>query len=302
MDLVYACHVKNNYWDKLINYNLSKLINHCNNIYIVYSISDGVNSDLFEKNIIYENVNFIKVDNEGYDFKKYKIGLLSMNIPSNYDWNIYLNRYPDLKTAFGDDIVEAEKHWFECGMVEGRSCQTDTNNSVILMNDSFILTRNIDDIINNIQKKISNNVKFIGLTRSDEIVKHYQSFFWVLNYNLIQILCDLLTPNRLDTSKGSNNIIMKCEVELSNLFINRYKSEFIYHANRDGILLNKLEKLLDNGYPIIKLKCLRRKKLCFFNSGMYNRLKYKYDQPTYIPEYMKKILDSTGLEYECIIK
>jgi len=57
------------------------------------------------------------------------------------------------------------------------------------MNDSFILSRNIDDIMNKIQEKIINRVKFVGLSRSDILKLHYQSYFWVLNYNFIPIFC-----------------------------------------------------------------------------------------------------------------
>ena len=331
MDLILACHVKNNHWDKFINYNLSKIINYCNNIYIVYSISDNINSKLFEKNIIYKNINFIKVENSGYDFKKYKIGLLSLNIEFNPDWNAYCNRYSDLQKEFSNNIIAAEKHWWEYGKAEGRICQLDTNKSVILMNDSFIFSRNIDDIMNKIQQKINNKVKFIGLSRSDICKQHYQSYFWVLNYNLIPILCDLLTEDRLNTNKGSYNIIMKCEIELSNLFINRYKSDFIYHTNNNNLLLDSLVKLLNNGYPIIKLQCLKRvkydsnaknkiidfdpkiyKKLHsdlkhlsnnelishFFNFGINEGRKYKYNQRSYIPQSIKILLDNTELQYE----
>ena len=51
MDLIYACHIKNNKWYELINYNLSKIIDYCDSIYIVYSISDSekIDCDLFEK-------------------------------------------------------------------------------------------------------------------------------------------------------------------------------------------------------------------------------------------------------------
>ncbi|MDA9072502.1 hypothetical protein N9K75_01360 [bacterium] len=372
MDLILACHVKNNDWYKLINYNLSKIINYCNSIYIVYSIPDNINSELFEKNILYKNVNFIKVENYGYDFNKYKIGLLSLNVTSNSDWNVYLNRYSDLKRAFGNDIIAAENHWWKFGKAEGRICQLDTNKSVILMNDSFIISRNIDDIINKIQEKINNEVKFIGLSRCDMIKQHYQSYFWVLNYNLIPIFCDLLTKDRLDTSNGSFNIILKCEVEISNLFINRYKSGFIYSTNQDNLILDKLVKLLNNGYPIIKLKCLKgvkyhsykvgsmRSALCtecahgkfsmtsgatseetcttcgvfktspnkiidfnpkiykelhsdlkhlsdkdssshFFNSGIFEGRKYKYNQRPYIPQNIKILLNNTGLQYESFL-
>lgn len=335
MDLILACHVKNNNWYKLINHNLSKIVDYCNNIYIVYSISDNnIDSNLFEKQIVYKNVILIKVENEGYDFKKYKIGLSSMILSSNSVWNDYLNRYPDLKTAFGDNIIAAEKHWYEHGKAENRICQLNTKKSVILMNDSFIFSRNIDDIMNKIQEKINNNVTFIGLSRSYEQKEHYQSYFWVLNYNLIPILCNLLTPEKLNTDKGCANIINNCEVGISNLFINRYKSEFIYHTNNNNCLLDGLHKLLNNGYPIIKLLCLKKAKYDsdakykikdfvpeiymqlhsqlkhmnkkeltehFFNHGIIEGRKYKYDQKSYIPQGIKNFLDNTGLQYEILL-
>lgn len=299
MDLILACHVRNNYWYNLINYNLSKIINYCNKIYIVYSISDNIDSELFEKNILFKNVNFIKVENDGYDFKKYKTGLLSLN-----------------------------------DKAEGRICNSDTNKSVILMNDSFIFSRKIDDIMNKIKERINNKVKFIGLSRSNVYKQHFQSYFWVLNYNLIPILCDLMTEDRLDTSKGSHNIITKCEIELSNLFINRYKSYFFYHTNSSNLLLDSLMKLLNYGYPIIKLQCLKRVKYDsnaknkiidfnpkiykilhsdlkhlsneqltshFFNSGITEGRKYKYNQTPYIPQNLKILLDNTGLKYEHLL-
>ena len=347
MDLILACHVKNNNWYKLINHNLSKIIDYCSSIYVVYSISDNVDSIFFEENIINKNVNFIKVKNEGYDFKKYKVGLSFLNATFNPDWNVYINRYPDLQAVFGDNTIEAEKHWNYYGKNEGRICNLDTNKSVILMNDSFIFSRNIHDIMNNIKEKINNKFMFVGLSRCDVHKQHYQSYFWVLNYNLIPILYDILTEDRLDSSMGSENIIMKCEVDISNLFINRYKSDFIYHTNSDNLILKPLVRLLNNGYPIIKFQCLKRTKYNFnsivhlpkkvwikkrkkeikdFNPKIYKELhnelkhmsdkeltyhffligidegrKYKYNQPSFIPQDIKILLNKTGLQYQDFI-
>lgn len=333
MDLILACHIKNNDWYKLINYNLSKIINYCNNIYIVYSISNNnINSKFFEENITYKNINFIKVENKGKDFKKYKTGLLSLNINSKYDWNAYLNRYADLKEAFGDDVNLAKKHWFEFGKNEGRNCWSDINKSVILMNDSFIFSRNIDDIMCNIQKKIKDDVKFIGLCKSNINREHYQSYFWILNYELVSNLCDLLTNDKFDDSKGSNNVIIKCEIEISNLLIKKYKSDFIYNTNSDNFILDKLVHLLSNGFPIIKLQCLKKTqynlnvnitdfnptiykdlhsdlkhlsndelKHHFFNNGISEGRKYKYNQKSFIPQSIEILLNKTGLQYQNFI-
>ena len=40
----------------------------------------------------------------------------------NCNWQCYLDRYPDLQTAFGDDLAAAEKHWNTHGKKEGRDC------------------------------------------------------------------------------------------------------------------------------------------------------------------------------------
>lgn len=328
MDLIYACHVKNEHWGDLINYNLSKIIDDCNNVYIVYSVARTVKSDVFKKSIVHTKVRFIEVENNGYDFKKYKSGLLSLNVKANHDWTAYLNRYSDLKAAFGNDICAAKKHWSDHGKAEGRICQSETKKSVILMNDSFIFSRNIDDIMKNIRDKINDKTEFIGLSRSDEHKQHYQSYFWVLNYNLVPILCDFLTKDRLDDSAGSNNIIMNCEVDLSNRFINRYKSDCIYHTNSENLMLDSLVTLLNDGYPIIKLQCLKRVKYDsnvdirdfvperykalhndlkhmsdeelsahFFRCGIFEGRKYKFNQIPYIPQSIKTLLDNTGLCY-----
>ncbi len=36
------------------------------------------------------------------------------------DYSAYLNRYPDLKAAFGSDVAAARKHYEEYGKNEGR--------------------------------------------------------------------------------------------------------------------------------------------------------------------------------------
>ena len=184
--------------------------------------------------------------------------MLSMNVISNPDWNAYLNRYSDLQEKFGSDTAAAKKHWHDCGKAEGRICQLDTNKSVVLMNDSFILCRDINDIMESIQEKINKDVQFIGLSRACHPRVHYQSYFWVLNYNLVPILCDHLTECRLDTRNGSNNIIQKCEVDLSHLFIDRYKTDFIYDTNFDNMIVDRLVNLLEIGYPVIKMQCLKK--------------------------------------------
>ena len=40
----------------------------------------------------------------------------------NCDWQCYLDRYPDLQTAFGDDLAAAETHWNSHGKGGSRFC------------------------------------------------------------------------------------------------------------------------------------------------------------------------------------
>ena len=238
------------------------------------------NSDTFEKQIVFKNINFIKVTNSGRDFLKYKIGLKNNTNPSE---------------------------------------------SIILMNDSFVFIRNIGDIVHNIRIKINKGAKFIGFSESDMGRKHYQGWFWVLNRNLISDYYRLLTNDKLDTSKGSNNVIQQCEIGISNYFINKYNSKSIYHTNSDNLLLEPLEKLICKGYPVVKLQCLRRakygnKKITDFKPEIYKKLqhdlkhlsnrqaqhhffthgikegrKYKYNQRSFIPPTIKLALDRCGL-------
>lgn len=37
-----------------------------------------------------------------------------------FDANFYLNKYPDLKSAFGNDVQAAQQHWLQNGLKEGR--------------------------------------------------------------------------------------------------------------------------------------------------------------------------------------
>ena len=40
----------------------------------------------------------------------------------NCDWQCYLDRNPDLKRIFGNDLAAAERHWNINGKREGRDC------------------------------------------------------------------------------------------------------------------------------------------------------------------------------------
>ena len=64
--------------------------------------------DLDNKNMIYidNNISLIDLDS----FRKI----------NKYNWNCYLNRYPDLKNAFGSNLKEAQNHYFQYGIYEGR--------------------------------------------------------------------------------------------------------------------------------------------------------------------------------------
>lgn len=285
MDLIYACHIKTNNWFKLLIYNLSKISKFCNNIYIIYSVADELdnfNHLNFENNFDNQKITFLKVNNEGYDFFKWKIG------------------------------IEHTKP---------------TSETIILMNDSFVFIREIDDIMNEIATKRKNENKFIGFSESDVNKKHYQSWFWALDHTLIEEFCNLVTVEKVNCNSGSMNVILNCEIGISNYFINKYSSSSIYYTNSDNLILESLEGLIDKGYPVVKLQCLKRakygkddKKIMDFDPNIYKILhndlkhlsnedltnhffihgilegrKYKYNQESYIPENIKLALNASGL-------
>lgn len=203
------------------------------------------------------------------------------------------------------------------------------SNTIILMNDSFVFIKDIDNIMNEIKTKINNDVKFIGFSESDINKKHYQSWFWVLDNSLISEFCSMVTDESVNCENGSMNVILNCEIEISNYFINKYISCSIYHTNSDNLILESLEKLIDNGYPVVKLQCLKRAKYekdekitdfdaniyknlhsdlkhltdkelitHFFMAGIHEGRKYKSNQQSYIPEKIKLGLNLSGLLIE----
>lgn len=49
----------------------------------------------------------------------------------NFDAKAYVEKYPDLKAAFGDDYTAAYNHYIEFGMGEGRTCDTEEPKPIV---------------------------------------------------------------------------------------------------------------------------------------------------------------------------
>ena len=59
--------------------------------------------------------------------KSYNTSLNGVDYSAVYNYNFYINKYPDLKKAFGDDTAKALNHFVNFGMKEGRQASANFN-------------------------------------------------------------------------------------------------------------------------------------------------------------------------------
>jgi len=213
--LIYALHIRNLDDIKIIFIQLLIVKPNVDGIFLIYSSTDNiVIDDYFDA---FNNITILKVENEGYDFIKYKIGLImSMR---KYD------RY-------------------------------------ILMNDSFIFMRKIDDFFDFID--YSRDAQLIGLLESYEIKQHYQSFLIVLDNDLARrYIMTIKNTNMV------NKIITDYEVNLSNEIIRTKKTCSYYKSNdaNNANFYNYINYVENTMYPIFKKKILHLN----FSDQMYKK-------------------------------
>jgi len=189
--LIIACHIKN----LIFIDHLNNIKEYFNKIYLIYSVpNENIKIDtldFFKKN---PNIELKKVENIGYDFKKYLIGI-----------NIVLN---------------------------------DSFNKLWLINDSFIIYNWKKNIFTDNNIKLINESDYIGLIQSNyNNIKHFQSYFLILNKEIVNIYKYYLENNIYLLNNNvnediKNEIIDKFEVKLSNSIItnNKYKSNSLIQS------------------------------------------------------------------------
>jgi lipopolysaccharide biosynthesis protein len=125
-----------------------------------------------------------------------------------------------------------------------------------LVNDSCILFKKMDFIFDWIEK---GNYDFCGMTDSNALSYHLQSYFLVLNKNAIHHTKDYLEKN--GTLTDIRDVIKTYEVGLSSYLIERGLKAGAYFSRRDYFgefspALYFVKELIKEGMPLIKKKII----------------------------------------------
>lgn len=249
--LSYACHI-NSYKDiELIKHNLLIISRKCKIIGIAYSLNHNLNKNIIENQFKSLQQNIIKiklcneVENKGYDFRKHLYNI--QKIQKN---NLHNNEY------------------------------------ILMMNDSVITinANTFDKSMHNLELLINDKYEFIGFLESNEIKKHYQSWFWCADKNTINWILIQIENILCSCSEDKNDFIL-IEVNLSNYLIKNNKSGVLYNFDIERNLFyhhpDIYLKALYNGFPFLKKN--------YFSDHFHNAYR-KWDIFNYLPINISKNL------------
>jgi len=158
---------------------------------------------------------YCKIKNEGYDFRKHLYTIKQFQEEKLYD-----------------------------------------NDYILMMNDSVIPTNSIsfNAAMINLESFINKGYEFIGFVESNQIMRHYQSWFWCCNKSTINWI--LMQIENIVYSENKDEIIRKLEVGLSNNLIRNKKCATLYDFNvKENIFYHHhgvYIKALNNGFPFLK--------------------------------------------------
>jgi len=127
--------------------------------------------------------------------------------------------------------------------------------NILLINDSFTFSRNIDDFFSFIKKT---NADFIGINNSLQLKNHFHSFIWVFDEYIVSEFIKYFIKN-FKNNMNQKNIVDVFEIGFSSYIMNKleYISKSFYNVNFNGNptsypLLDKMINEYD--YPIRKTK------------------------------------------------
>ena len=156
----YVSHI-NSYDDlEIMKHTLLIIAKKCKMISITYSIDNDTVDENRIKDIflilqkdITNLISCYKIKNEGYDFKKHLYNIKKIK----------------------EEKLHNDEH-------------------ILMMNDSVIAINSIilDNTMLNMESLMNDGYEFIGLLESNEIMKHYQSWFWCCNKNIINLLLSII--------------------------------------------------------------------------------------------------------------
>ena len=249
----YASHI-NSYQDLNLIENILLIISKkCKMIGITYSINSNVIDENKIKDIFLSLQKDIinlkvygKIKNEGYDFRKH------------------------LHTI--KKFQEEKLH----------------KDYILMMNDSIIPISSItfNKAMFNLLSFMNEGYEFIGLLASNEIMKHYQSWFWCCDKSTINWI--LMQIENIVYSENKTEIVIKLEVGLSNNLIRNKKCNALYDFNiKNNLFYHHSDvyiKALHNGFPFLKKN--------YFSKEFREKHKLKLHKEilNYLPENISKFI------------
>ena len=217
----YACHI-NSYKDlNLIKNSLLIISKKYKFIGITYSINSKVIDENKIKDIFLsmqkEIINlkvYGKIKNKGYDFRKHVYTIKKFKEENLHENYILM---------MNDSIIPISSTIFNKSMC----------NLLLFMNDGY---------------------EFIGFLASNEIMRHYQSWFWCCDKSTINGILEQI--ENIVYSENKNDIVMKLEVGISNNLIKNKKCNTLYDFNiKKNLFYHHPDvyiKALHNGFPFLK--------------------------------------------------
>jgi hypothetical protein len=126
---------------------------------------------------------------------------------------------------------------------------------IALVNDSCILFRKLDDVMNTIR---SSDWDYSGLVYSRSITYHIQSYFVVIRKSIVKTVQDYFL---IHGNKGDfESVIIDYEVGLSDFLLKKgFKLGTVYETPADFLLnpsFMKIKELIRQGFPLIKRKLI----------------------------------------------
>ena len=163
-----------------------------------------------------EIINYIDLNFKN-EFLMYSLN--HKNLFLNYDWNLYLNEYPDLKVNKIFDTFSAIEHYIHFGSKEGRTIKPLQN----LLNTSFtpcesrenmennvnidVNNENDGNIENNTNSKINKNT---CINFSDKLEEEYKNLFVEFKNNILNNCNELIYEKYLIKNEKDINKIYEC--------------------------------------------------------------------------------------------
>jgi hypothetical protein len=159
------------------------------------------------------------------------------------------------------------------------------NDSVIPINSKYL-----DLTFSRITELIELGYEYIGFLESNQIKTHYQSWFWLFNEKLKDLILNKINHilNNKNIKLSKPIIIHKLEIEISNSLINNKKSTSLYNfdVSRNFFYFHHHELInaINNGFPFLK------KNYFSINFRRKNKIEFSRELVNYIPRKIFRLI------------